>query len=122
VPRSLSELAGIAGISPTAFDPHSFINLNGAVLFAGSHANSNIGLWETNGTAAGAFELTGIAEAAASGRPPADLTVCNDAGNLCNSAATACREPSSAIKNQCVRQLLRIASETDCRLGSGSRY
>ena len=38
-----------------------------AALFQGIDADGNIGLWETNGTASGTFELTPILGAAASG-------------------------------------------------------
>src|SRR5690348_7249429 len=38
-----------------------------AVLFEGTDSSGRTGLWETNGTAAGTFELTGISGAATTG-------------------------------------------------------
>jgi ELWxxDGT repeat protein len=60
------ELTGIAGAyggglfgGPTAFAP-DFTSFNGEVVFRGLDANGDLGLWVTNGTAAGTYELTGI--------------------------------------------------------------
>ena len=47
------------------------------VLFQGVDATGEIGLWETNGTASGTFELTPITGADASGLSPSNLTVFN---------------------------------------------
>jgi ELWxxDGT repeat protein len=47
------------------------------VLFAGIDAAGNNGLWMTNGTAAGTFELTGISGANASGVAPFEFAVVN---------------------------------------------
>ena len=47
-------LGGSVGFSP------GFTQLNGEVVFSGLDAANNIGLWVTNGTAAGTHELTGI--------------------------------------------------------------
>src|SRR6266567_474734 len=44
------------------------------VLFNGLDASGHAGLWVTNGTAAGTFELTGISGAASFGTNPLDLT------------------------------------------------
>src|SRR5690349_3675858 len=64
------ELTGING----AFDAGLFATLtpdftpfNGKVLFAGTDAESVLGLWITNGTAAGTHELAGISGANANG-------------------------------------------------------
>jgi ELWxxDGT repeat protein len=53
-----------------------FVVLNGEVLFNGEDAAGRRGLWVTNGTAAGTFELTGISGAfmGGSGLAPSDLT------------------------------------------------
>jgi ELWxxDGT repeat protein len=60
------ELTGIAGAyagglfgGPTVFAP-DFTSLNGEVVFRGLDANGDLGLWVSNGTAAGTYELTGI--------------------------------------------------------------
>jgi ELWxxDGT repeat protein len=44
------------------------------VLFQGVDASGDIGLWETNGTASGTFELAPITGAASTGLSPFDLT------------------------------------------------
>jgi ELWxxDGT repeat protein len=51
--------------------PNDLTAFNGMVLFSGEQGN----LWETNGTAAGTIELTGISGASASGITPSNLTV-----------------------------------------------
>ena len=67
------ELTGIAGAysvglfgGPTSFAP-DFTSFNREVLFSGLDANDHIGLWVTNGAAAGTYELTGISNANANG-------------------------------------------------------
>ena len=69
------ELTGINGANPngifqagligTVFP--DFIDYNGEVLFVGVNAAGQAGLWVTNGTVAGTFELTGINGANSSG-------------------------------------------------------
>jgi ELWxxDGT repeat protein len=58
-----SELTGISGASTGSFFQSdalpSFTIFNGEVLFSGTDASSNVGLWVTNGTAAGTHELIG---------------------------------------------------------------
>ncbi len=51
--------------------------LTSGVLFQGVDATGDIGLWETDGTASGTFELTPITGANASGLSPSNLTVFN---------------------------------------------
>jgi ELWxxDGT repeat protein len=48
--------------------------LRNVVLFQGTNANGQTGLWESDGTASGTFELAPIAGASASGISPTDLT------------------------------------------------
>jgi len=71
------ELTGISGasshglflqdlIAPFVVDPE-FTVFNGKVLFDGVNATGNLGLWVSDGTAAGTHELTGISGAASSG-------------------------------------------------------
>jgi ELWxxDGT repeat protein len=71
------EVTGISGasshglflqdvIAPFVVDPE-FTVFNGKVLFDGVNAAGNLGLWVTDGTAAGTHELTGISGAASSG-------------------------------------------------------
>src|SRR5689334_7530970 len=47
--------------------------LSDVVLFEGVDSSGRNELWETNGTAAGTFELTGVAGAFATGLYPVDL-------------------------------------------------
>jgi len=47
------------------------------ILFQGSNGAGQSGLWETNGTASGTFELTPISGANPSGLSPSNLTVYN---------------------------------------------
>jgi ELWxxDGT repeat protein len=70
------ELSNIAGAQTTGvgLDPVDFTVYDGEVLFSGYDSSGKLGLWETDGTAAGTHELTGIAGAAASGLSPYDLT------------------------------------------------
>ena len=65
---------GAAGLYPS-----DFTVFNDQMLFSGNDARSQTGLWETDGTAAGTHELTGIAGAATTGvgLDPSDLTVYN---------------------------------------------
>ena len=51
---------------------------NGEALFNGANTAGHLGLWVTNGTAAGTQELTGIAAASATGIDPTDMTVFNN--------------------------------------------
>ena len=47
-------------------------------FFSGLDSNSNSGLWETDGTAAGTFEIAGIAGVADTGIDPSDITYLNN--------------------------------------------
>ena len=71
------EITGIAGAHPTGVlnvtDP-SFALFNGEVLFQGIDTGGHAGLWETNGTAGGTHELTGITGASTNSLSPQDLT------------------------------------------------
>src|SRR5262249_32186433 len=49
----------------------------GEVLFNGTDAADNFGLWVTNGTVAGTFELTGINGASTDGLDPSNFTLFN---------------------------------------------
>jgi ELWxxDGT repeat protein len=73
------ELTGIAGAATTGvgLEPSFLTVFNGHVLFNGLDSSSQFGLWETDGTASGTKELTGIAGAAGTGLAPFDLTVLN---------------------------------------------
>ncbi|MGH9208222.1 MAG: hypothetical protein ACRD1G_16980, partial [Acidimicrobiales bacterium] len=74
------ELTGIAGAltAGIGLDPSNLTAYNGELLFSGDGANGQNGLWETDGTATGTKELTGIAGAQAGiGLEPSDLTVLN---------------------------------------------
>jgi ELWxxDGT repeat protein len=73
------ELTGIVG-APTSgkgLDPSYLTVINGHALFNGLDSSGQLGLWETDGTAAGTHELTGIALAAGTGLDPVGLTVFN---------------------------------------------
>ncbi len=73
-----TELTGISGAQTAAnggITPTDLTTFKGEVLFAGIDSSGNTGLWETNGTAAGTTELTGIGGANASGIKPSDMTV-----------------------------------------------
>ena len=71
------ELTGIAGAATTAAGlyPYNLMAFNGKIVFGGYDATGSIGLWVSDGTAAGTHELTGIAGAAttASGLDPDGL-------------------------------------------------
>jgi ELWxxDGT repeat protein len=77
------ELTGIKGADSgglfTGFPPDFTVYKN-EVLFEGTDANGQVGLWVTNGTAAGTHELTSIkgANTSGSGLNPEDLTVFNN--------------------------------------------
>jgi ELWxxDGT repeat protein len=73
------ELTGISGASTgnLGLDPANLVAFNGDVLFGGYDTSGQIGLWVTNGTAAGTHELTGISGANTGmfGLLPFDMTV-----------------------------------------------
>ena len=75
------ELSGIAGASTTGIGlhPSDFVVYNEEVLFSGNDAHGQTGLWETDGTAAGTHELSGITGASTTGTglAPTDFTVFN---------------------------------------------
>ena len=66
---------GINDVSPGGLLPSDpdFTVLNGVALFSGRDAANNQGLWVTNGTAAGTFELAPIPGAFAVGSPGSDV-------------------------------------------------
>ncbi len=79
------ELDGIVGAA-TAGNPRiarivpgDLTVYNGELLFSGKDAHGQTGLWESNGTASGTLELTGIvgAPTAGQGLDPSYLTVFN---------------------------------------------
>ncbi len=63
------ELTGISGTykGSGGLDPSDLTVFNGEILFSGTDAAGNVGLWVTDGTAAGTHELTGISGAYAGG-------------------------------------------------------
>ena len=73
------------GLLPGGLNPSNLTVYDGHVLFSGDDASGRVGLWETDGTASGTHELTGIAGAATGGQgigppglSPTDLTLFND--------------------------------------------
>ena len=56
-------MTGINGVSSVGINPTHMIAYNNNVLFAGLDSNDQYGLWITNGTAGGTYELTGITDA-----------------------------------------------------------
>ena len=69
---------GAGGVSdPAGLNPTNITVLNGEILFSGLDASGDMGLWVSDGTAAGTHELTGITGADSSGLAPGDLTVLN---------------------------------------------
>jgi ELWxxDGT repeat protein len=73
------KLTGIGNVNTGffGFNPTDLTAFNGGVLFSAYDAAGNTGLWESNGTAAGTFELSPIAGAATL-FDPRDLTVYNN--------------------------------------------
>jgi ELWxxDGT repeat protein len=72
-----SELTGINGANASGilnFPDYSFKVFNGELLFSGYDANGDVGLWVTNGAAAGTSELTGIGGGSLGGLAPFNLT------------------------------------------------
>ena len=67
----------IAGLPP-GLSPSGLTIYDGDLYFAGAETSGLFELWQTNGTAAGTQELTGVAGAATTGLAPSDLTVFND--------------------------------------------
>ena len=71
-------VAGAGGAAdPPGLNPTNITVYNGEVLFSGLDASGDMGLWVSNGTAAGTHELTGVTGADPSGLAPSDLTVYN---------------------------------------------
>ena len=79
-PGGTHELAGINGASANGIfsqvsNPDFTILNGGEVLFDGTDAAGNNGLWVTDGTVAGTHELTGISGVNSTGINPSDLTL-----------------------------------------------
>ena len=71
-------VAGAGGASdPSGLNPTNITVYNGELLFSGLDASGDMGLWVSDGTAAGTHELTGIASADSAGLAPSDFTVYN---------------------------------------------
>ena len=71
-------VAGAGGASdPAGLNPTNITVSNGEVVFSGLDASGDMGLWVSDGTAAGTVRLTGIAGADLAGLAPSDLTVYN---------------------------------------------
>ena len=70
------ELTGIVGAPTTGagLDPTGFELFNGEVLFSGKDLSGHNQLWQTDGTAGGTHEITGVAGVSSSGLGPFDLT------------------------------------------------
>ena len=70
------ELTGIGGAQTKGlgFDPTNLTFYNSEALFSGYDSTGKVGLWTTDGTAAGTHELTGVVGASTSGLAPSDLT------------------------------------------------
>jgi ELWxxDGT repeat protein len=66
------ELTGISGayLGVNGLQPRDLTVFNSKVLFSGTDAAGNLGLWVTDGTAAGTYELTGISGANSLGMAP----------------------------------------------------
>ncbi len=65
--------AGVSGAWSGGLSPSSLTVFGGEVLFSGFDANDKLGLWATNGTAAGTFEIGGLSNAGVSGASSAGL-------------------------------------------------
>jgi ELWxxDGT repeat protein len=79
--RGTYELTGIAGASTAShsdgtkgLDPTNFALLNGKLVFDAFDSLGKQGLWVTDGTIKGTYELTGLTGAATGGVKPAELT------------------------------------------------
>ena len=74
--RGTHELTGIVGAPTTGagLDPTGFELFNGEVLFSGKDLSGHNQLWQTDGTAGGTHEITGVAGVSPSGLSPFDLT------------------------------------------------
>jgi ELWxxDGT repeat protein len=71
---------GVTGAAATGLSPNPMVRLGTKIIFAGNDSNNNRGLWVTDGTAAGTFEIGGlndhgVAGANASGLQPSNLAV-----------------------------------------------
>jgi ELWxxDGT repeat protein len=61
-----------AGANSLGLSPTDITVLGGQMLFAGVDSSGDVGLWTSDGTAAGTVELTTIAGASSAGVAPAD--------------------------------------------------
>jgi ELWxxDGT repeat protein len=75
-----SEIGGAGNVGINGVDPNGFLVgnpdftvFNGIVLFKAEDSAGNVGLWLTNGTAAGTYELAPISGAAVVGSPGSDI-------------------------------------------------
>ena len=64
----------VAGSAVTGLAPSNLTVFNGHLLFSGLDSSGKTGLWETDGTAAGTHELTGIVGASTANFAPSGLT------------------------------------------------
>ncbi len=69
--------AGVSGAWSGGLSPRSLTVLGGEVLFGGFDADDKLGLWATNGTAAGTTEIGGLADAGVSGASSTGLNPAN---------------------------------------------
>jgi ELWxxDGT repeat protein len=79
-PAGTHELTGITGAYTGglfAYGPYSFTIFNGQVLFGAEDAGKYVGLWVSDGTAAGTHELSGISATNAAGIYPQYMTIYN---------------------------------------------
>jgi hypothetical protein len=71
------EITGIVGAPTTrlGLDPSDLTVFGTEALFNGADASGDVALWETDGTAGGTHEISGIAGANASGLHPNSMAV-----------------------------------------------
>jgi ELWxxDGT repeat protein len=91
------------------------------VLFNGADSSRQLGMWVTNGTAAGTSEVTGLDGADPSGLAPADFTVFNNKVLFVGADAGGA---SGLAGSEAGRKARACSAEIDaarCRNGRASR-
>jgi ELWxxDGT repeat protein len=77
--HAVTNIYNVTGEGPYGLGPQDLTVFNNELLFSGSDANQQVGLWVSDGTAAGTHELTGISGFSPRfGLYPSNMTVFND--------------------------------------------
>ncbi len=75
-------VAGAASLALGGLDPYAFFSLGSEVIFQGTDSSGDIGLWATNGTLAGTFEIGGVGDGGVAGVPSTGLRMLDEVSDF----------------------------------------